>query len=177
MNHESLEAPCKNIDFVAYSDQGGRGDGVQIMVHREHAYIGHMFSNGVTVMDVSDARNPRPVNFLPTPPNTWALHLQTHDDLLLVVNAVNIYSPAIRIEKAEYYSQSFADTFGKQQLEFTAGMRVYDISRSDQPREIGFMPVEGFGLHRIWYTGGALCLCVGFARWLYRSYLHRYRYG
>src|SRR5258707_14356222 len=107
------------------------------MVHREHAYIGHMFSNGVTVMDVSDARNPRPVNFLPTPPNTWALHLQAHDDLLLVVNAVNIYSPAIHIEKAEYYSQSFADTFGKQQLEFTAAVRGFEIFDTDQAPQVG----------------------------------------
>src|SRR5260221_2320304 len=148
MNHESLEAPCKNIDLVAYSDQGGRGDGVQIMVHREHAYIGHMFSNGVTVMDVSDARNPRPVNFLPTPPNTWALHLQAHDDLLLVVNAVNIYSPAIHIEKAEYYSQSFADTFGKQQLEFTAGRGVVDnFSAAQSPRHCSFA-LKGRCSHR-----------------------------
>jgi hypothetical protein len=58
-----------------------------------------MFSNGVTVMDVTDPKKPRPVNFLPTPLNTWSLHLQAHDDLLLVVNAVNIYSPAISIEK------------------------------------------------------------------------------
>ena len=142
MNHASLQAPHKNIDFVSYSDQGGRGDGVQIMVYKGHAYIGHMFSNGVTVMDITDPRHPRPVNFLPTPPNTWSLHLQASNDLLLVINAVNIYSPNIHIEKAQYYSQSFADTFGKQQLEFSAGMRVYDISRPDQPREIGFMPVE-----------------------------------
>lgn len=154
MSNDDINAPRKNIDFVSYSDQGGRGDGVQIMVHKGYAYIGHMFSNGVTVMDVSDAKNPRPVNFLPTPPNTWALHLQAHDDLLLVVNGVNIYSPNLHIEKAEYYSQSFADTFGKQQLDFAAGMRVYDISRPAEPREIGFMPVEGFGLHRIWYVGG-----------------------
>jgi len=66
MNDAIASAPRKNIDFVSYSDQGGRGDGVQIMVHKGHAYIGHMFSNGVTVLDVSDPKNPRPVNFLPT---------------------------------------------------------------------------------------------------------------
>jgi hypothetical protein len=154
MSNDDMNAPHKNIEFVSYSDQGDRGDGVQIMVHEGYAYIGHMFSNGVTVMDVSDAKNPRPVNFLPTPPNTWALHLQAHDDLLLVVNGVNIYSPGLHIEKAVYYSHSFADTFGQQQLDFAAGMRVYDISRPAEPREIGFMPVEGFGLHRIWYVGG-----------------------
>src|SRR5258708_8508359 len=157
MDRESLEAACKNIDFVACSDQGGRGDGVQIMVHREHAYIGHMFSNGVTVMDVSDARNPRPVNFLPTPPNTWALHLQAHDDLLLVVNAVNIYSPAIHIEKAEYYSQSFADTFGKQQLEFTAGMCGGEIFTPGQPRRVWVFSGGGGGVHSISSTSRGQC--------------------
>src|SRR5579871_6686289 len=150
----SQDFPRRNIEFVSYSDQGDRGDGVQIMVHKGHAYIGHMFSNGVTVMDVSDPKNPRPVNFIPTPPNTWSLHLQAHENLLLVINAVNIYSPNIHIDKTEYYSQSFADTFGGQQVEFAAGLRVFDISQPAEPREIGFMPVEGFGLHRIWYTGG-----------------------
>ena len=137
----SQNFPRKNIEFVGYSDMGDRGDGVQIMVQRGYAYIGHMFSNGVTVMDVSDPRQPRPVNFIPTPPNTWSLHLQAQEDLLLVINAVNIYSPNIHIDKTEYYSQSFADTFGGQQLDFAAGLRVYDISSPAQPREIGFMPV------------------------------------
>ena len=154
INASIENAPRKNIDFVSYSDQGGRGDGVQIMVQNGHAYIGHMFSNGITVMDVSDPKNPRPVNFLPTPPNTWSLHLQAHENLLLAVNAVNIYSPNIRIDKTDYYSQSFADTFGQQDLQYAAGLRIYDISQPAHPREISFMPVEGFGLHRIWYVGG-----------------------
>ena len=41
-------------------------------------------------------------------------------------------------------------------------MAVYDISKPDEPRQIGFMPVEGGGVHRIWYTGG---------RWAYASAL------
>ncbi len=31
----------KNMRLVGHSDQGGRCDGVQIMVHRGYAYIGH----------------------------------------------------------------------------------------------------------------------------------------
>ena len=39
-------------------------------------------------------------------------------------------------------------------------MAVFDISKPAEPRQIGFMPVEGTGLHRIWYVGG---------RWAYAS--------
>ena len=31
----------RNVELISHSDQGGRGDGVQIMVHRGYAYIGH----------------------------------------------------------------------------------------------------------------------------------------
>ncbi|GAC1355913.1 MAG: LVIVD repeat-containing protein [Ktedonobacteraceae bacterium] len=154
MSMAHLDVPRRNIDFVSHSEQGGRGDGVQIMVHKGHAYIGHMFSNGITIVNVADPKNPRPVNFLPTPPNTWALHLQTHDDLLLVINAVNLFGSSLYTNEAEYYTKSITETFGQQSRDFSAGMRVYDISRPEQPREIGFMPVEGLGLHRMWYVGG-----------------------
>jgi len=33
---------ARNMQLLGYSGQGGRPDGVQIMVARGHAYIGHM---------------------------------------------------------------------------------------------------------------------------------------
>src|ERR1700732_4684501 len=84
----------RNVKFISHSDQGGRGDGVQIIVHRGYAYIGHGYSNGITVLDVRDPKNPRPVVFLPCPPDTRAIHLQTHDDLLLAVNGPSIKAVA-----------------------------------------------------------------------------------
>jgi hypothetical protein len=143
-----------NIDFVARSDQGGRPDGVQIMVHRGYAYIGHMFSGGFTVMDVRDARNPRFVTYVAAPPNTWNIHLQTHGDLLLVVNALSMFSLEAFADEKAYYGKSLGETVAGLGIEFTPGLRVFDISQPERPREIGFMPVDGFGLHRIWYVGG-----------------------
>jgi hypothetical protein len=142
----------ENIEFVAHSDQGGRGDGVQIVLHRGYAYIGHMFSNGVSVLDVRDPRNLKPVNFLAAPPMTWSIHVQAADDLLLVINAANLFG-AITDEKA-YYGGSITQAFAGTSREFSAGLRVFDIARPEAPREIGFMPVDGLGLHRIWYVGG-----------------------
>jgi hypothetical protein len=154
-----------NMRIIGHCDQGGRPDGVQIMVHRGYAYIGHMFSKGFSVVDVRDARNPRAVNYFPAPPNTWNIHLQSHDDLLLVVNAKDMFAE-FADEKA-YYRGQLGKVLGtaerkSSQRDWTAGLAVYDISKPEAPRLIGFMAVDGGGIHRIWYTGG---------RWAYVSAL------
>ena len=50
---------ARNIDFVSAHELDGHGDGVQVMVHKGHAYVGHMFSDGFTVVDVRDPRHPQ----------------------------------------------------------------------------------------------------------------------
>jgi hypothetical protein len=150
----------RNIKFVSHCDQGGRGDGVQVMVHRGYAYIGHGFSNGITVVDVRDPKHPKTVNFIACPKNTRAHHLQTHGDLLLAVNGPSVWTMQIN-EKAYFSGSSAEDMKAK---EFTTGLRVYDLSKPEAPREIAFMPIDGLGPHRIWYVGGRYAyLSVHFA--------------
>src|ERR1044072_1403194 len=96
----------RNIKYVSHSDQGGRGDGVQVMVNRGFAYVGHGFSNGITVIDVRDAKQPKPVNFLACPPNTRAHHLQTHDGLLLAVNGPSVWT--MHVSQEAYFSGTSA---------------------------------------------------------------------
>ncbi len=145
--------PATRIKHLAYSDQGGRPDGVQVMVSRKHLFVGHMFSNGFTVMDVSDPAAPRPVKFITNGPNTRSHHLQTNGDLLLVANGADIptlqrYNPSL-----SYYQNSFAETMqGKG--DFAAGLRIYDISKPAEPREIAFLDMPGIGINRLWYSGG-----------------------
>jgi hypothetical protein len=62
------------------------------------------------------------------------------------------------------YGKSIGEVFANRPVDYTAGMRVFDISSPREPREIGFMPIDGVGLHRTWYTGG---------RWAYASALLR----
>src|SRR5260370_7143342 len=85
---------ARNMRIIAHSDQGGRPDGVQIMVHRAYAYIGHMFSTGFSGVDVRAAKRPRAVNYLPSPPRTWNIHLQTHHHLLLSATPQATLPPA-----------------------------------------------------------------------------------
>jgi len=157
----------RKMRIVAHCDQGGRPDGVQIMVHRGYAYIGHMFSKGFSVVDVHDPKNPRPANYLAAPPNTWNIHLQTHDDLLLVINAKDMFAAAEFADEKAYYKGQLGQVVGTAEQKsternWTAGLAVYDISAPAAPRRIGFMPIAGGGVHRAWYVGG---------RWAYVSAL------
>jgi hypothetical protein len=157
---------AKNMEIIGHTDQGGgRADGVQVMVHKGYAYVGHIFSKGFSIIDVRNPRKPEPVNYIPSPPNTWTLHLQQHDDLLLVINAMDMFAqPELAADERNYYKgkADFHSQDAHTERNWTAGMTVYDISNPAQPKQIGFMPVEGGGLHRIWYVGG---------RWAYASAL------
>ncbi|HEY7230532.1 MAG TPA: hypothetical protein VH558_09195 [Pseudolabrys sp.] len=157
---------ARNMRVIGHSDQGGRPDGVQVMVHRGFAFIGHMFSKGFSVLDVRDAKNPRAVNYVAAPANTWNIHLQVHEDLLVVIHAKDMFAAAEFTDERAYYSGALGKTVGtaeaKRNRDWSAGLAVYDISKPETPRQIGFMPVEGGGIHRAWYTGG---------RWAYVSVL------
>jgi len=145
----------RNIDFVGHTDNAGRGDGVQVMVSRGHAYIGTRTSRGVNVTDVRDPRNPHPVNFLPINKNSWCMHLQAAEDKLLVIEELDLKA---LMSIKEYYGGSpdrvDSRRYGTRGQDFSAGMRVYDIEDPANPRPIGFLEVDGLGLHRIWWTGG-----------------------
>ena len=145
---------ARNISFVGHTDQGGRGDGVQVMVDRGYAYIGTRVSRGVMVTDVRDPRNPKPANFMPTHPNSVCLHLQAAEGLLLNIEELDLR--ALLSIKDYYTSSNQVDSsrYGTRGVDFSAGMRVYDIADPANPRPIGFMEVQGLGLHRIWWTGG-----------------------
>ncbi len=145
---------ASNIAFLGHTDNDGHGDCVQVMVARGHAYMGTRTSRGVAVTDVRDPRAPRPVNWLPIHPNSWCMHLQAAEDLLLVIEELDLKA---LLTINEYYGQSNqvdSRRYGTRGKDFSAGMRVYDIKDPANPRAIGFMEVAGLGLHRIWWTGG-----------------------
>jgi hypothetical protein len=106
---------ARNIDFVSNHELDGHGDCVQVMVHNGHAYIGHMFSDGFTVVDVRDPKHPQTKGFIAAPPNTRAFHLQTHGDLLLTVNAPNIWVMQGYSDPNDYFKASITDTFTKRE--------------------------------------------------------------
>lgn len=165
MANNDLRAPAHalNMQLIGHSDQGGRSDGTQIMVRDGYAYVAHIFSKGFSVIDVRDPANPRTVNFIAAPANTWSLHLQVHDNLLLAVHGQDQFNIPESDDERNYYKADTHDVskaMSSGTRDYSAGMAVYDLADPANPRQIGFMPVNGVGLHRIWYVGG---------RWAYAS--------
>ena len=124
---------AKNMQLVGHSDLAGKGDGMLVNVADGYAYVGHMGHTdaGTSVLDVSDPRKPRLVCQIPRPAGTHSHKVQVVGDVLVVNNERNPWEPP--------------------KDQWQAGIEVYDISKREQPRKIGFMETPGKGVHRVTY--------------------------
>jgi hypothetical protein len=143
----------RKIRHLSYSDQGGRPDGVQVMLNRQHLYVGHMFSDGVTILDAADPRNLKPVGFFTAGTNTRTHHLQVSGDLLLLANGANIVAMQSYDNMRGYFENALADSITNRK-KFRSGLSIHDISKPADMREIAFLEIPGFGINRLWWTGG-----------------------
>ena len=119
----------RRIRHLSYSDLGGRPDSVQIMLNRRHLYVGHMFSNGLTILDASDPRRLKPVGFFTGGDFTRTHHLQVADDLLLLANGANIVAMQSYDNLRGYFENSLADSITNRK-KFRSGLSIHDISQA-----------------------------------------------
>jgi len=136
MNPLPRPLEAHGLELVGHSDLDGKGDGMQIMRSGDVLYVGHMgdFGVGTSVVDVSDLERPRVLRQIPVPKGTHSHKVQLADGLLLANHEQYPY----RVGVPE-----------------SAGLVVYDVRRDPRdPRRIGFLPIEGLGVHRIWWDGG-----------------------
>ena len=125
----------KGIKHISYSDVGGRPDTVQVMFNRQHVYVGHMFSDGVTILDASDPRALKPVNFFTAGQYTRTHHLQVAEDLLLLANGANIVAMQSYDNMRGYFENTLVDSITKAK-KFRCGLSIHDISKPNEMREI-----------------------------------------
>jgi hypothetical protein len=143
----------RRFRHISYSDIGGRPDSVQIMVNRGHLYVGHMFSNGVTILDAADPRRLKPVGFFTGGDYTRTHHLQVAEDLLLLANGANIVAMQSYDNLRGYFENALADSITNRK-KFRSGLSIHDISRPGEMKEIAFLEIPGLGINRLWWTGG-----------------------
>src|SRR4051812_42635226 len=141
------------IRHISYSDQGGRPDGVQVMVNRKHVYVGHMFSDGVTILDATDPRRLKPAGFFTAGTNTRTHHLQVAGDVMLLANGANIVAMQSYDNMRGYFENALVDSITNKK-KFRAGLSIHDISKPAEMREIAYLEIPGFGINRLWWTGG-----------------------
>ena len=124
----------RGLELVGHSDLDGKGDGMQIMRNGDVVYVGHMgdFGVGTSVVDVSDPAAPRVLRQIAVPKGTHSHKVQLAGELLLANHEQYPY----RVGTPE-----------------SSGLLVYDVSRAAEPRRIGFLPIDGLGVHRIWWSG------------------------
>ena len=143
----------RRIRHLSYSDLGGRPDGVQIMVNRRHIYVGHMFNDGVTILDAADPRRLKPVGFFTAGTNTRTHHLQVADDVMLLANGANIVAMQSYDSMRGYFENNLVDSITNRK-KFRSGLSIHDISRPAEMKEIAFLEMPGFGINRLWWPGG-----------------------
>ena len=83
-----------------------------------HTWATRDSSRGIMVTDVRDPRNPRPVNFVATHPNSVCMHLQAAEDLLLHIQEAD---QRALLSAQEYYGGSNkvdSSRFGKRGEDF-----------------------------------------------------------
>ncbi|GAA1223904.1 LVIVD repeat-containing protein [Pseudonocardia alaniniphila] len=152
------------------SDQGGRPDAMQLQYQEGYVYVGHLFSGGFSVVDARNPRDMTTVGFHAAPPDTWNIHLQAADDLLLVIHAKDLWKEFSA--EQNYYQGSVGTRLAGTRRTWSAGVAMFDISNPAEPRQISFLDVDGVGVHRLWYTGGrwayASVLAEGFTDYVFR---------
>lgn len=122
-----------NMRLVGQTDLNGHGDCMHVNVKDGFAYVGHMGESrvGTSVVDVSDPRRPRLVAQLETPTGTHSHKVQVVGDVLLVNYERSMFEPDA--------------------TSWQGGLKVFDVTRPAEPREIAFLPMPGKGVHRMTY--------------------------
>jgi hypothetical protein len=129
-------AESRNMRIIGHNDLAGQGDGSQISIVDDFAYIGHMGTHdaGTSIVHIGDPTKPRLVAQIPRPPYTMTHKTQILGDLLLVNH-----------QRSRFESGPDGA--------WSAGLAVYDISKRSEPKQIGFYEAPGDGIHRTGVDG------------------------
>jgi len=125
-----------NTRLVGHHDLNGHGDGMQVLKVGRFLYVSHLGRSpmALSILDVSDPAGPRLVRQLPHEPNTHRHKVQIAGTTLIQ-----------NCEKPD-------DPPAGEDPPPVTGMAVFDLSDPTDPRRVGFHPVGGKGVHRMWYS-------------------------
>jgi len=117
---------ARGFSRIGYLDLPGGG---QVVVEGTYAYIGHMRPpHGTSIVDVGDPRRPRLVSQISVPNEIHSHKVRVTNGFMLVNN--ERFPP------------------GDASRSPAVGLRIFDVADRSHPREVGFFPTSGRGVHR-----------------------------
>lgn len=135
-------AEISNMTYVGYHDLGGRPAikfGMQVVDDRWYLYMGHLWHNGWSILDVTDPSAPELVNFIEGPPNTWTLQVQVAGGKMIT----GLERPAGGWGHDDESAAS------------EEGFLIWDVETDPvHPKLLGQFRTGGGGTHRNFYGGG-----------------------
>ncbi len=129
------ESYAEKTRLIGHHDLDGSGDGMQVVKHGQYLYVAHVGTSkmALSILDVSDPSNPLLIRQIPHVPNTHNHKVQIAGNTLIQNSEFISYIPQTGPEKP------------------VTGLNVYNIDDPTDPKQVGFHPVCGRGVHRIWY--------------------------
>lgn len=151
-----MTPPAHGMRLLGTCGVGGRGDCLQVMLSRGYCYVTHPFSGGFSVVDVRDPRSPRTVRHYPAASGASTLHLQLHDELLIVASEAELSTRPDYLDRAAYFGAQL--DYGEGHERFQVGLEIYDVADPARPRLARSVQIPGFGVHRLSWAGGPTAL-------------------
>lgn len=130
------ESETWNCRLVGHHNLNGHGDGMQLVKVGPYVYVAHLGTSdmALSILDCSDPSDPRLVRQLPHPPNTHRHKVQIVGNVLIQNNEQVAFPNAVPGVPA------------------VTGIDVFNLDDPTDPRKVGFYPVSGRGVHRMWYS-------------------------
>lgn len=120
---------------------------MQVLVKDAYAYVGHVGKSriGTSIVDVRDPRKPQVVARMDVPLGTHSHKVQLNGHFLYV-----------------NYERNWNEKPHPGQ--WKAGIGVFDVGNPREPKEAGFLPVDGLGVHRMTFVSPSHLFFSGSAR-------------
>lgn len=131
---------ASNMEPVGYSNLEGR-DAFKLAIKRVgdrwYLIMGHLWSDGWSVVDITNPADPKYLKFVPGPSNTWTIQVTFHDNLLITALQTKV--------------PSWGGEAGKPGGD---GIIIWDISDPVNWKEVSRWQTGSTGTHRNSYPGG-----------------------
>jgi hypothetical protein len=167
---------ASNVRRIGRLDIPGGG---QVVVQGKTAYVGHIDPpHGTSIVDVSDLSRPKILSTLEVPPETHSHKVRVSGDVMVINNenytrhqqigGTRLPEVRARLEKQlgrPPTEAEMADALGYTAKDFKSlveaaargyqggGIRIFDVSNPERPRELSFFKTGGNGVHRFDFDG------------------------